>query len=265
MIAGVLDRVTFETAESEPSAGTDAHRLWRGRNPGYALDGFITMQYANMSGLDHVRAFATLIRAPAVRSTALATVTRGALESLARTWHLLSRTTDDDFLYRVICLMRSDLRYSELLNEQLQTRDGDPVDPVQKRVFLLEELSRLELPAPARNDISAMVASMLDAEFEGGEGREIYSSLSSIAHAHRLGLNTFVVTDERGEIAGLSAPRAVVADMAVRLIGAMNGTAAAFILLYGNKARHRDLLETALQRALRSIEPITASMWPDDS
>lgn len=266
LLISVVERLTAETADNPPPRGSNAYRLWNGPESGYAIDGLITMQYANMSAMDHARAFVALIRTPTVRSTALATVARGTHESLARTWYLSAYTADEDFLYRVICLLRSDLRFSELLQEAIRTRDGDPVDPAQKRAYYARELTRLNLPAPHRPDMSSMVAAMLDAEFDDEDGRRQYSALSSIAHAHRLGLNTFVVTNEDGVITGLSAPRAIVVDMAIRQVGALHGTGKAFIDFYGGQARHTDLLRTAMSRALHSLEPIADSIWPlDDS
>ncbi|WP_424467448.1 hypothetical protein [Pseudoclavibacter helvolus] len=262
LLVRALELITFETASDPPPQGSTADRLWRSAERGYALDGFITMQYANMSALDHVRGFVALVRTPTVRSTALATVARGAHESLARTWHLLSHSSDEDFMYRTLCFLRSDLRYSELLNGTVHTRDGDPVDPAAKRAFYAAELTRLQLPPQVRTDISVMVAAMLDAEFGDDGGREYYSDLSSIAHAHRPGLNTFVTTDDEGKISGLSAPRAVVVELAVHLIGVIHGVGRQFIAFYGNQIRHVEHMETAVRRALRTVGPVAESVWP---
>jgi hypothetical protein len=263
LLATTADKVTFETANNPPPSGSPAYDLWRGPETGYAIDGFITMQFANMSAMDHARGFVSLIRTPTVRSTALATVARGALESLARTWHLLARESDSDFTYRVISLLRSDLRYSELLDEPIRTRDGDPVDPAAKREFYSQELKRLNMPAPPRIDLAGMVSAMLDAEMGNSEGRERYSALSAIAHAHRLGINTFITTGNDGDITGLAAPRPVVMDMVGQLVAATIGTTQAFVAFYGNQTRHVELLETAMQRALRILVPIVDSVWPD--
>jgi hypothetical protein len=214
------------------------------------------MQYANMSAMDHLRAFVALIRTPTVRSTSLATVTRGALESLARTWHLLARADDNDYVYRVISLLRSDLRHSELLQEPVRTRDGDPVDPAEKRAFFADELKRLGLLAPAKVDLAQMVARMLDSEMGQGDGRMRYSTLSSIAHAHRLGINTFVTTSDEGEITGLAAPRPVVMNMVGELTAATYGTMRKFVTFYGEQTRHVELVETAMQRSIRILMPI---------
>lgn len=217
LMAGTAEKITFAAAKDAPPNGSGAHSLYRGTESGYAVEGFITMQFSIMSAMDHMRAFVTLVRAPTVRSTSLATVARGAHESLARTWYLLSRETDEDFAYRVISLFRSDLRYSELLATPVNTRDGNPVDPAVKRAFYADELKRLGLPAPARTQLSQMAAAMLDAEMGQDEGRVHYSALSSIAHAHRLGVNNFVTTTADGDIVGLLAPRRIVLDMATRL------------------------------------------------
>ncbi|MGX5695720.1 hypothetical protein ACWKWP_05925 [Agromyces soli] len=263
LLVTTTEKITFETANNPPPTGSPANALWRGSEGGYAIDGFITMQYANMSAMDHARGFVSLIRTPTVRSTALATVARGALESLARTWHLLARESNSDFVYRVISLLRSDLRYSELLDEPIRTRDGDPVDPVARREFYSAELERLGLPSPARIELAGMVSAMLDAEMGKSDGRMRYSALSSIAHAHRLGINTFITTGNDGNITGLAAPRPVVMDMVGQLVAATFGTTQSFVAFYGDQTRHVELLETAMQRALRILVPIMNSIGPD--
>ena len=264
LLTTTAEKINSATADTPPPSGSSARDLYDGSEVGYAIDGFITMQYANMSAIDHLRGFTALIRTPTVRSTALATVARGALESLARTWYLLARVNDDDFIFRAISLLRADLRYSELLNESVRTRDGDPVDPAAKRTFYADELKRLKLPAPARLNLAQMVADMLDAEMGNGEGLMRYSALSSIAHAHRLGINAFVTTTATGEIAGLAAPRPVVVDIAGELVAAIYGTTRAFVTFYGDQIRHTELLETAMRRAMVTLSPVMNSVWPDE-
>lgn len=264
LLVAKFEQITFETAASPPPQGSDAFRLWRGRSPENAHDGMISMQFANLSAFDHVRAFVALIRTPTVRSTALATVARGAHESLARTWYLLGGSDDDDFLHRAISLLRSDLRIPENRNEPLRTRNGDAVSPAEKRQELSDDLRRFDLPVPAKIELTALVATMLDEAFEDGEGRDVYSALSAVAHGHRHGLNNFVITDGGGEVAGLAAPRAAVVHFAAKLMGAMHSSAWRFIAFYGTQPRHADLFRTAWQRAYRSLEPVTSSIWPDE-
>ncbi|WBM80672.1 hypothetical protein KIV56_04545 [Cryobacterium breve] len=263
LLTTTAEKITFDTANKPPPAGSAAYVLWRGPEVGYAIDGFITMQYANMSAMDHARAFVSLIRTPTVRSTALATVARGSLESLARTWHLLARDTESDFIYRTISLLRSDLRYAELLGENIRTRDDDAVDPAARRRFYAEELERLQLPAPARVDLGRMVSAMLDAEMDKNDGRMRYSALSSIAHAHRLGINQFITTGSNGDINGMAAPRPVVMDIVGMLTAATYGTVQAFVAFYGNQTRHVELLEKAMQRAVRTLGPIMDGIWSE--
>jgi hypothetical protein len=162
LIVPAFERIIFETAASPPPAGSDAFRLWRGRSPEHAYDGMITMQFANLSAFDHLRAFVAFIRTPTVRSTALATVARGAHESLARTWYLLGGSDDDDFLHRAISLLRSDLRIPENRSEPLRTRNGDAVSPAEKRQELSDELNRFGLSVPAKIELTVLVATMLD-------------------------------------------------------------------------------------------------------
>jgi hypothetical protein len=261
LLTTAAEKITFETASVAPPTQSVAHRLF-GAEEKHAIDGFITMQFANMSAYGHVRGFVALVRTSTVRSTALATVARGTLESLARTWYLVERA-EGNFFYRTISLLHSDLRYPALLDETINTRDGDPVDPVAKRAFYAGELTRLGLPAPAKTDLSLMVAAMLDAEMQQNDGRKRYSALSSVAHAHRLGINTFITTTEHGEITGLAAPRPVVIDMAGQLVAALYGTSRVFVEFYGDQARHIELLEAAMERSLQALSPITESIWSD--
>lgn len=261
LLVAKFEQITFETADSAPPPESDAFRLWRGRSPENAHDAMITMQFANLSAFDHVRAFVALIRTPTVRSTALATVARGAHESLARTWYLLDGSDDDDFLYRAISLLRSDLRIPENRNEPLRTRNGDVVIPTKKRQELSNELKRFGLPAPAKIELTALVTTMLDEAFEDGNGRDEYSTLSAVAHGHRHGLNNFVITAAGGEVAGLAAPRAAVVHFAAMLMGALHSVAWRFIAFYGPQARHADLFRTAWHRAYGSLEPVAASIW----
>lgn len=196
--------------------------------PNHIMDAYLLMQYANLSGSDHVRAFVALIRASTVRSTALATVTRGALESFARTWYLLGHSGEMDLVHRSLSVLYSDLRYPARYNETVLTRDGDPIDASARRAFYLEELARLGLSSPATIEIGQAVGGMLDAEFDDGAGKLRYSTLSSVAHGHRLGVNAFIVTDETGGVAALVAPRDIVIEFAVELMAAMSATMEAF-------------------------------------
>lgn len=264
LLVSTFERITFETASAPPPRESEAYRLWQGAAPEHGMESMLTMQFANLSAFDHLRAYVALIRTPTVRSTALATVARGAHESLARTWYLLTGDTEDDSLHRVISLLRSDLRIAEYRNEPLRTRNGDDVSPSEKRQEYLNELARLELPAPAKVDLSELVSAMLDSAYEDDAGRDIYSGLSGVAHGQRHGLNNFVVTTPQGEIAGLAAPRAGVVLFASQLMAALYTCGDRYIRFYGSQPRHLDLFSTAWRRAYRTMEPITSSIWPDE-
>src|SRR5690348_16890952 len=87
------ERITYECLNVAPPVGSAALALFKSSDgqggEGPFMDAFLVMQSANLSGCDHARALVALLRTPSVRSTALATVTRGALESFARSWYLL--------------------------------------------------------------------------------------------------------------------------------------------------------------------------------
>lgn len=261
-MVSVGEKVTFECLDNMPPAGSKARAMFENdlnRYPvgdslaSHAMDAYLLMQYANLSGFDHVRALVTLIRAPRPGSTALATVTRGALEAFARSWYLLDATDEADLIHRTLSTLYSDLRYPARHGEVIMTRDGDPADPTERRAFYSAELSRLGLPPPRAMDLSQAVGQMLDAEFNDDGGKLRYSSLSSVAHAHRLGVNTFIVTDETGGVAGLVPPHAAVVEFAVELMAAMSTTMDALVLLFGNNSRQVELVKQATHRAAQSL------------
>jgi hypothetical protein len=248
-MVSIGEKVTFECLDNPPPSGSSA-RTWFDDESSHAhiMDACLLMQYANLSGFDHVRALVALIRTPTVRSTSLVTVTRGAIESFARSFYLLGAADALELMHRQLSLLYSDLRYPAHFGETIKTRDGDPLDPTQKRAFYLSELSRLRLPSPAPIEIGRAVAELLDSEFDDGQGKLRYSAMSAVAHSHRLAVNEFVVTNDTGGVSGLVAPRDVVMELAVESLAAMSGTMDAFVRRFGSQSRHVELVRDATNR-----------------
>jgi hypothetical protein len=262
LVVTCAEKIVHECAVNEPPVGSPAFLMFAGEEKGYAMESYLTMQYSNLSGFDHARAFVALIRTPMVRSTSLATVARGATESFARTFYLLSRQNKPDLVYRLISLLRSELRYPELFGEELSTRDGAAVDPTVKRAFYAAELERMGLPGAARIELGALVGAMLDSEFTDKKGAEVYSSMSASAHAHRLAINTFVVTHEKGEIAGLRVSRSTALELALYIISSVSAVMNPHIELFGNTQRHRQLFRAAELRAIQALNKLDADKPP---
>lgn len=256
-MAAVGEKVTYWCMDNEPPEGSDVREMFytfdQDSPTGHIIDAFLLMQYGNLTGFDHVRSLVALIRTTPVRSTTLATVTRGALEAFARSWFLLSASGPADLAHRQLSLLFSDLRYPATFGIPVATLDGDPIDPVGRRVFYASELARLELPPPIKIELSRLVADLLNSELDDGSGGRRYSDLSSIAHGHRLGVNTFVVRDEIGGIGGLVAPRDVVFEFAMELLAGISATMDAFIRVFGDNVRQADLFGAATGRAAHAL------------
>lgn len=262
-IADALDRATMESTR-EPVPGTDAWRIWRSGEKRHALEAMITMRYSNMSAIDHVRAYVALVKEEATGASALATVARGAHEALARTSFLLARSDDADLYHRSISLLIAELYFPIKFDESMRTRGGVAVDPAEEREELEAELRRLGLPKSSRIDFATMVASMLDDAIEGSGGRDAYSTLSAVAHAQRYGLDPYIRTDERGQVVGLVAPRAVVFQQVFELMATLSTTALAYVTFFAQGAEASIPLREAEVRAMALLETLAAEMWPTD-
>jgi len=256
-MVSIGEKVTFECLDNMPPSGSRA-QVGFDSNP-ELMDAFLLMQYANLTGFDHVRAFIALLRTPTMRSTALATVTRGALEALARSYFLLSSSDTRTLLYRQLSMLHSDLKYPARFGEMIQTKDGDVLDPRAKRQHYVKELARLGLPAAVSIELAQAVATMLDAEFKDGQGLMSYSALSAVAHGHRLGVNTYVVRDEAGGVGSLAAPRDSVVLFAVQLMAAMSATMDSFVEMFGSVPRQVDLVRVATSRAAKCLSALESA------
>lgn len=251
-----MEKITFECLDEAPPPGSPARDMFQDPahgGEGSAMEAFLMLQYTNLSACDHARALVALLRASSVRSTALATITRGALESFSRSWFILQYDSTGDMSHRLMSLLHSDLKYPVKLGEELFTRGGKPVNPEAQRKFIESELARFGLGRPSNVDISRVVGDMLDSQFRDFLGRRLYSSLSAVAHGHRLGINTFIVTDHTGGVSGLAAPREVVLQYASMLVAAHAAVLQPFIELFGSRTRHLDLADSALRRAEATI------------
>ena len=262
-IAEILEAATTASA-NEPTPGTDAWRLWRSVEKEHVIDAMITMRYSNMSATDHLRAYVALVDGEETGASVLATVARGTHEALARTWFLLARTSDTDLHHRSISLLIAELRFPVQFDESMRTRGGTAVDPVEMRKSLQAELQRLGVPTPKRIDFAGMVATMLDGVLQGGDGRDVYSTLSAVAHAQRYGIDTYILTDERGQVVDLVAPRAVVFQQVFELMAALSSTALEYIRFFSADPEATISLRMAELRATNLLRVLAAEMWPDD-
>lgn len=246
------ERITRECSDVFPPYESPAFYLVAATED-FAVDAFHTMRISNLSAFDHGRAFVTLLRTPRVPATALATVSRGALESLARTSFLLSRTDNQDFVHRSLSLLYTDLKFPEKYKEQLWTRAGAPVDPTEQRDVYKAQALEFGARKPVEVSYGKLVTSMLDQELQDEVGAQRYSDVSAVAHASRLALNTYLVIEETGHWEGLHPNRFAAYELVANMLAGISATMGPFIDLHGGNPGHRDRLEVAETRAAAAM------------
>lgn len=132
--AAVIDAaLTAETARrsintNAPTAGAPLSQLFGAATPVDArrivIDATLLTEYALLSASDHARAFATLLRAPRRPATAIVTLTRAVLESLARSRWIVRDHDLNTLAHRTLSLLCGDLRHPAFLGEQCSTAMG---------------------------------------------------------------------------------------------------------------------------------------------
>jgi hypothetical protein len=250
-LATISERLVFDCLDKEPPTGSPASEWFHGRDGGernHAMDAFLMMQYATLSAADHLRSVNAVLRAPRMATTSTVTLVRAALEAFARAWHLASASSLLELQRRHLSAMHAELRYAELLSEQIYRRDGQPADATESRASYRAEMLRLGLGEPARLDLTKTVVGLLNVSHQDESGPITYSSLSSVAHAQRIGVNSFVYTDETGGVAGLTATRQVVLDIVAAVSLAGVETIETIAKVFGNQARHVDVIRGAIRR-----------------
>lgn len=267
-VASLQDRLVHDCSWREPPAGSVAAERFgaAGANDtrGLVMDGYVVIEFASLTASDHLRALNTLIRAPRLVTSSFATLTRGAIEAYAKIHHLLSAADDASFLHRHVSLLHSELRYPTLFDEPVLSRDGEEIDVPVERARLASELTRLNLPAPARTEMTTMVAALLDDVHHNTSGRQTYSVLSAVAHAHRGGVNNFVVADTHGTVSGVGIERRLLTELVSLATLAAFHVVEALVRGFGNQTRHMVLVDAVTQRVSSAVLDLYTKDEKDD-
>lgn len=243
-----------------PASGSVLSRLFEAAGeadaPRHVIDATLLAEYAVISACDHARAFAALLRTTRLPGTAIVTLTRAALESLARARWVAQDLDVGTLIHRTLSLLHGDLRHPENFGEQLTTRDGIPVNPAEKRAEFRAELARLGLPAPSKLEITSLVSEMVAQDIEHQEGKHLYSLLSSVAHGHRAGINAFITTSPDSDVLGMTARIPVVTELATQLGVTLLQTTEALLNWYGAAQSEFDRLDGAKQRVATRLSAL---------
>lgn len=192
----------------EEIPGSRAERLARGSFPSDSQGPFAgrnaieTALFAALAGTDHVRLLAhAILREDAAFS--LATLTRGAVESFARSMWLIESDEDEEVILRWLSGLARELSYdaNESPTKPLGELRGRATTFIEAREGILDDIEKLSgsrSPRPVK--YGELAASLINRS--KSDGRAVYSQLSSVAHGESLGHHGFVsvdVDDQLGE------------------------------------------------------------------
>lgn len=262
--ASTSERALRRINSSGPRSGSPLSRLFNEAAQQdarkHVIDATLIAEYALLSASDHARAFATLLRAPRRHATSIVTLTRAALESLARgRW--LARDLDlNTLLHRTLSLLYGDLRHPAYLGEQMLTRDGLPLDPAAQRARYRTELARLGLQEPAKVELSKLVSDLIEADIKHQDGPKLYSVLSSVAHAQRAGINAFVRMEPGTDLFAMEVPVPTITELALQVTVTLLNTTEAVLRWYGAVPGELDRVHGAMARVATRLDQL-----PDDA
>lgn len=256
--ASTSERALRSINASAPTSGSPLSRLFNEATlqdaRRHVIDATLVAEYALLSASDHARAFATLLRASRRPATSIVTLTRAALESLARARWLARDEDLNTLVHRTLSLLYGDLRHPAYFGEQIHTRDGLLLDPAAQRAFYRSELARLGLQEPAKVEMGKLVAELVEADIKHQDGPRLYSILSSIAHAHRAGINAFVQIEPGTDLFAMEAPLPTITELALQVAVTLLSTTEAVLSWYGAVPAELDRVHGAMARAAARLD-----------
>jgi hypothetical protein len=184
----------FVLIEAETPAWVST-KLWDGNE---AVGGirFGTLR-AILAACEQGRGLAELSRSTHGYTVALATLTRGAIEALARARWVLSSPRADDLLVRHASLEFADLRYPEQhglhVHHQGGTNERVPVAIYRQSIINVLEGHGLAVSKIGLGDLATGLLGEIY-----NEAPQLYSGLSAGAHGHGWATGNFFDADTRG-------------------------------------------------------------------
>ncbi|MEO8528400.1 MAG: hypothetical protein ABI435_04925 [Pseudolysinimonas sp.] len=257
-IADVLDTMATVAVGSDPPSDSLAgqHLASELNVPSFGgfpivMEANFSMLLAALSGTAHLRAYCDLLE---TGTTALGTLTRGAVEAFSKAYYLLSPDSTPELVARHLALSKHELvhpqkhsRFRDVEGNEFSGKDYPKVhDQIQ---------ATLPLPTPAPVYAPQRVQALLTAGLrEGTASPEYYSQLSGAAHAVTSALGMYLQAPDRSP--RLVYPRAIALDHCGYLFVAVATVSERCISNFGLPAQSQDewrLARLASERALRSL------------
>lgn len=154
----------------------------------------VRIMLGSLAAADHVRAF---VRATQDDRTtvAAANLTRGGVESAAKSWFLLTSESAADLVRRHIALAELELNYT-IKHGQLMSSDGQETDGQEYLDAHRELLVDNGLEPCHGVTMTTLVTDLLNTAADDRSGRSAYSALSSAAHGEAVAVSMFLVARE---------------------------------------------------------------------
>jgi hypothetical protein len=185
-------------------------RSWRGSSPRNVYEDVL---FLTMAAVDHMRSMVTLLRRHQLPTASLASLTRGQLEAASRAFWILA---DPD--PRTTLIRHAELAYHDVgdaINSGAKStryaRAGNVLTPEQVRQEIVAYLNLLSAKPSQRVGAHTILLQLLEAiDVEqlttDQERRDVYSSLSAVAHAQLFGVTSFIWAErnEDGTVSALS-------------------------------------------------------------
>jgi hypothetical protein len=169
---------------------------WRGSSPRNLHEDVL---FNILAAVDHARSVTWILRRPQRPSVSLATVTRGALEALSRAYWILDAPTPSERFVRHSQLAFHDAAEAVAARayNTRYTHDGITVSPQQLMDEIREYLKLLGATPGNKPGAHQLLLTLLDAMDTQGtttenERREVYSTLSAVAHGQSFAIQGFV-------------------------------------------------------------------------
>jgi hypothetical protein len=194
-------------------------------------------------------------------TTPTATLTRGSVEALGKSYYLLTAPDASTLLRRHVGMQ--EYEFDAMKSNDFQDADGNLVDLGERvremRAVLLEH--RIT-PLKPKSDVhlSGMVRDLLEssAELDAGLSRKLYAQLSSIAHANTSSIAMHMVDDGSGP--RLRLPRAVVLEQAGMNVGTLIEVIDRYLAFNQPAGSAQEQWEQALGRAARSVRKLQETL-----
>lgn len=219
-----------------------------------------TIHLTILAAVAHIKTFVAVVGREGT-TTPTATLTRGAVEALAKAHFLLSTEDGSQLAQRWVGLQL--LEFKHMTRSEFQDGAGNLID-VAEHVDILRQTLRRSGLSPMQPTLTDIVRALLDASasLDVGTSQRLYAELSSIAHANTSAI-AMHLRDEGGRGPRLRLPRKIVFEQAGMNVGTLVVVVDRYLQVHHPPTGVRERWEEALARSYAPLRQIQAARGPD--